>query len=123
MFAEGVYGLSFRGAGSAAPAPHAECVEALAILRAGKILGSDRWGGIFRGFLEFDPVARQSKICVRMDVPPDGELITGFAAGPDGASFDIVAEFGQSAPMALTTIDVAGHPVDVEFQFLGPLPN
>ena len=121
MYVDGLYELSIRDA-YAVP-PYSECVEALAVVRAGRVLGSDRWGGIFSGTCEFDPATRQNKISLRMDVPPDGELITGFAAGPNGASFDVVAAFDDAALLASVTVQVAGHPVDVEFSFLGPLPN
>ena len=124
MFDEGIYGVTYRGR-----ARNHSCDqdqpggEALAVLRNGKILGSDRWGGIFSGSYEFDPVAGLNKVHVRIDVPPDGELITGFAAGPKGATFDIVVSLERATPKAAATVSVAGEPVDVEFSFLGPLPN
>ena len=116
-FDEGIYGLSFKGV------PVEQGGEALAVLRNGKILGSDCWGGVFSGTYEFDPVAGRNTVQVRIDVPPEGELITGFSAGPEGASLNIVAALGRAAPKASTTVEVAGRPVDIEFCFLGPLPN
>lgn len=117
MISEGIYGLSYKGS------RHDQDGEGLAVLRGGKILGSDRWGGVFTGTYKFDPVAEQNMVHVRIDIPPDGELITGFAAGSTGASFEIVAAFGRAAPKSAATVEIAGSMVDVEFAFIGPLPN
>jgi hypothetical protein len=59
---------------------------------------------------------------LRFDVPPEGRLITGFSAGPGGASLDIVGAFEGEAPRIATVIEVAGAPVRVELTYLGPLP-
>lgn len=125
MFHEGIYSLTFKGHFEPGVSDVAEGGdgEALAILRNGKILGSDRWGGVFSGTYEFDAVAGHEKVHVRIDVPPEGELITGFAAGAQGATFDIVAAFKSAARRASTTVEIAGQFIDVEFSFLGPLPN
>ncbi len=93
------------------------------MLRDGKILGSDPWGGVFVGSCEFDPQARLNKVRLRFDVPPDGTLITGFSAGPAGAVLDIVGVLDGAAPNATTVVEVAGAPVSVKLTYLGPLPN
>jgi hypothetical protein len=97
--------------------------SALAVLRAGKILGSDPWGGVFVGSCEFDPEARHYKVRLRFDVPPEGMLITGFSAGPTGAVLDIVGAVERAAPDATMVVEVAGAPVSVQLTYLGPLPN
>ena len=96
---------------------------ALAVLRNGRILGSDRWGGVFMGSYEYDPVQEVSKVHVRIDVPPEGMLVTGFSAGPAGAMIDIVAEFERATPIVTTMVEVAGHPLEVQLTYIGPLPN
>ncbi len=118
MLEDGIYGLQYQaeregkaGAGSG-----------LAVLRAGKVLGSDPWGGVFSGSCEFDAETRRSKVRLQFDVPPEGELITGFCAGPTGAVLDIVGAVEGASPQAATVVDVAGTPVRVELTYLGPLP-
>ncbi len=118
-FDEGIYGLSYSG-------EHAglrEGGDALAVLRAGKIFGSDRWGGIFSGSYHFDPKHQINQVHVRVQVPPDGELVTGFSGGQGGATVDIVAELERAAPVATAIVDVAGRPIELKLKYLGPLPN
>lgn len=130
MLGEGIYGLTFkdprrgvcRADENGAAALH-EDAEALAILRNGKILGSDRWGGVFSGTYFFDPLSGCNRVQVRLELPPEGELFTGFAAGNEGASLEIVAAFDRAETIVVTTVDIAGHPVDVELAYIGPLPN
>ena len=122
MLYDGVYGLSYSGGQSRSGGSAGWDGEALAVLRNGKIFGADRWGGVFSGIYEFDPVAQQDKVTIHIDVPPEGELITGFAAGPEGASFEIVAALEQPSS-ACTRVEVGGELVDVEFSFIGPLPH
>jgi hypothetical protein len=125
LFHEGIYALTFKGypGANGSPASDTDSGEALAILRNGTVLGSDRFGGLFTGTYAFDPGTGQNMFRVSIDVPPQGELITGFTAGYKGATFDIVAAFDTSLSKAATTIHVAGQPVDVKFTFLGVLPK
>lgn len=125
LFHEGIYALTFKGypEPSGSVASDADDGEALAILRNGTILGSDRFGGLFTGTYEFDASTGQNTFRVRIDVPPQGELITGFTAGYKGATFDIVAAFDPTSARAATTIRVAGQPVNVELAFLGVVPK
>lgn len=122
MLHDGVYELSYTGGCNSGGALAEYNGEALAVLRNGKILGADRWGGVFSGTYEFDPIAQNDKVRIRIDVPPEGELITGFAAGPGGATLEIVAAVEQRVHSACTRVDIGGEPVDVEFSFIGPLP-
>jgi hypothetical protein len=88
----------------------------------GRILGSDPWGGVFSGSCRFDAAKRLNTVELRLEVPPDGRLITGFSAGPAGASLDIVCALDTTAPKIATMVEVAGAPVRVELTYLGPLP-
>jgi hypothetical protein len=119
MLENGIYDLRY----SAANGGTSDAGSGLAVLRDGKILGSDPWGGVFVGSCEFDPAARVNTVRLRFEVPPEGELITGFAAGPTGAVIDIVGAISGGAPAAKTVVEVAGAPVNVELIYLGPLPN
>lgn len=119
MMDEGIYSLEYRSHDGVEP----EIGSALAALRNGKILGSDRWGGVFMGSYEFDPVSERNTVHLRLSVPPDGRLITGFTAGPEGATVDIVGSFERAAPVTKTRAEVAGQPLDVTMTYIGPLPN
>ena len=127
VFDEGLYGLTFRDRHPELPVCGSLCSyndgDALAILRNGSVLGSDQWGGIFSGSYLFDPKTRRTRFRVRIVVPPEGELITGFAAGPDGATLEIFADFEQTLPNSSATVDIAGQPLEIALSFLGPLPN
>jgi len=118
MLEDGIYGLRY----TAESEGEVDGSSALAVLRDGKILGSDPWGGLFVGVCEFDPDARLNKVRLQFDVPPEGTLITGFSAGPAGAVLDIVGAVKGASPTA-TVVEVAGTPVSVELTYLGPLPD
>ncbi len=119
MLDEGLYSLDYRGLRRRKQ----DGDSALAALRNGKILGSDRFGGVFAGSYEFDQVSQRNNVHVRMQVPPDGELVNGFAAGPSGALLEIVASFERAAPAAKARIEVEGRPIEIQLTYLGPLPN
>ena len=88
-----------------------------------RILGSDRHGGTFTGSYDFDPEAQTNTLHVRLAVPPGGMLVTGFDAGPKGATLEIVGRFDRAAPVSKSKVEIAGRPVDVQLTYLGPLPN
>ena len=113
MLENGLYDLRYRAGEGAG--------NGLAMLRDGRILGSDPWGGVFTGTCEFDPQASTSTVHLRLEVPPGGELITGFAAGPEGAVIDIVGAIDGGVAAPATTVDVAGSLVSISLSYLGPL--
>lgn len=117
MLDEGLYSLTYKGEDNG----RREFGDALAVLRNGKILGSDRWGGVFTGSYEFDTAEAAGRVHLSIDIPPGGELVTGFAAGPHGAAVEIVSRLESPSPAA-AVIEVAGAPVEVHLKFLGPLP-
>ena len=119
MLEDGLYGLNYTTVCEG----RSDAGSALAVLRNGKILGSDPWGGVFVGSCEFDPDAGLNKMRLQFDVPPEGTLITGFSAGPAGAVLDIVGAVDGASSLAATVVQVAGTPVNVELTYLGPLPN
>jgi hypothetical protein len=102
MLENGIYGLRFAASHDGEPADG----SGLAVLRDGKVLGSDPLGAVFTGTYEFDAARQLNRVRLRLDVPPDGVLVTGFSAGATGA-----------------TLDIAGAPVGVQIRYLGPLPN
>ena len=119
MMEEGIYSLSYRGD---TPGED-ERDDALAVLRDGQILGSDRWGGLFTGSYEFDPIRQRGTVRVNLHVPPGGILVNGYVAGPDGSSVDLVATLEPPAPVSLTTVELNGRPLRLELTYIGPLPN
>ena len=66
MFNEGIYGVSYKGENMGL----LDGDSGLAVLRNGKILGSDRWGGVFMGRYEYDPVREHNRVHVRMQIRP-----------------------------------------------------
>lgn len=121
MIDEGLYNVEYRS--SLLCSSDGDYGSALAVLRNGKILGSDRWGAVFMGSYEFDPVQETNSVHLRLHVPPQGELVTGFAAGPQGAVIDVAGQFERAAPVSRTVAEVAGQPVEVTMTYLGALPN
>lgn len=119
MLKDGLYSLAYH-----TPADDdAGSDGALATLRCGRILGSDRWGSVFAGSCEFDPDTRADTIRIRMQIPPGGVLISGYTAGPAGDTLDIVAALEREAPTARTVVELGGERVEVRLTYLGPLPN
>jgi hypothetical protein len=119
MLSDGVYGLRF----AATDGYEASTGRGLAVLRNGKILGSDPYGAVFEGSYEFDAVRSLNKVRLRLGIPPDGALLTGFSAGPDGATLDIVGAFAGDPADTEALIQVAGVPLSVHLTYLGPPPN
>lgn len=119
MLDEGIYGFTYKGEHMGIP----DGDSALAVLRNGKILGSDRAGVVFAGSYEYDGVRGINRVHVRIQVPPEGELVTGYAAGPEGAVLDIAGSFVRAAPYSKSVIEVAGRPVEITLSYLGPLPH
>lgn len=119
MLDEGIYGLKYMVRHAGEP----ESGDGLAVLRSGKILGSDRWGGVFAGSYEYDPVTKANLVHVRLEMPPEATLVTGFSSGPEGATIDVVASLDRAAPVSSAVVEVAGRPLEIELTYLGPLPN
>lgn len=116
---EGIYNLCYRGEDRGLR----EGGEAFAVLRGGKITGTDRGGTVFSGSYEFDAVRETNRVHVRLTVPPQGLLVTGFAAGPEGAAIDIVGTCERASPVSTLVVDLAGRPIEVRLTYLAPLPS
>lgn len=121
MLDDGVYGLRFecREKGEAGGPPLSG--EGLAVLRGGRIVGSDPHGGVFRGRCRYDATRGEAVVEVQLAIPPNGELLTGLAAGPGGALLEVSGRFPPSRPASSTVIEIGGATVAVELRFLGPL--
>lgn len=119
MVNEGVYMVSF--AAEAAAPERAERVEAIAVLRDGRLLGSDPNGGVFTGCYRYDADRGKALVDVELAVPPHGVLVTGLTAGPDGLTLALSGRFDPPRPVSSAVLDVAGEAVAVELRFLGRL--
>ncbi len=117
MLAEGVYLLNFESSQSS----NLEREEGLAVLRDGRIVGSDPNGGIFKGSYRFDAQRAEAVVDVRLAIPPNGVLLTGLRAGPEGAVLDLSGRFPAPAPASSATVNVGGAPLKVELRYMGRL--
>lgn len=126
MVRDGLYGLRIaapQAGGGPQPAGRgsAERVEALAVLRGGRLLGSDPNGGVFTGHYRYDASCGEAVVTLRLAVPPNGVLLTGLEVGPEGMMLDLSGRFAPPQPLSSGTVVVAGIPVSVELEFVGPL--
>lgn len=119
MLDDGVYTLTY----TSSTIEGESIANGLAVLRNGKILGSDRFGGVITGSYAFDEKRMTNTVHVRMQIPDGGVLVTGYAAGAEAATLDITAAFERAAPTSTSTIDVKGVPVNVCLTYLGALPH
>jgi hypothetical protein len=119
MLAEGIYRIDYHG--RAGGEGDDDC--ALAILRNGHIMGSDKHGGVFLGQYLSDPEMNRDVVTIRLEVPPGGTLITGLSAGAFGVLVDISAVFEPRTGATKTVVEIGGQAIDIELCFIGPLPN
>jgi len=119
MLDDGVYTLTYFATDCAQPS----IASGLAVLRNGKILGSDRLGSVFTGSYAYDATRQINTVHVRLKVPDGGVLVTGFAAGSEAVTLEIAGSFERAAPTSTATVDVEGAPVDVRLTYLGALPH
>ena len=124
MLRDGIYHVAYCSAGDASSTHD----EALAVVRGGNILASDRHGGVYTGMSGQHASDGQGDdgledIVLTCDVPPGGELVTGFCAGSLGATIPIHGELNRDAVVQSATLVVAGQRLDVELAYLGPLPK
>jgi hypothetical protein len=96
---------------------------ALAMVRDGVLFGSDPYGGVYQGATISIEGHASYRITLTGIVPPGGELITGEIAGEDGAAFDLSGIFDPTADHQTIRVQIGDATVQVEVQYLGPLPN
>lgn len=118
MLRDGLYQVAYGPPGSAPGAGD----FALASVRDGRIMGSDPHGGIYRGNNGRQRLLSSSAaIELTCTIPPDGELVTGLAAGAGGAMVTIKGTLDPGAASQKAVFHVAGQPIMVEITYLGPL--
>jgi transcriptional regulator with XRE-family HTH domain len=116
---DGLYSLRYRPQGH----PLASGVEGdgIALLKAGRIVGSDTGGGKFEGSYRFDSTRQTFHFRVWLRVPPQGQLMTGLETKHAGSLLEVVAEFDRPDPFSSTVAHVEGRPLAVTMAYLGPL--
>ena len=119
MLKDGLYELYYR----ALAAPEGCFESMLLVLRDGKVLGADTWGGVCLGNCSFDPRRGRYQINLCLHVPPGGVLITDDAPRPQGGTIEIGAEMDDPRGYGSTLVEVCGQPVSIELQFRGPAPS
>lgn len=119
MLSDGIYRVEY-----CAPFGAEEFSDyALAVLRSGEILGSDKHGGLYLGTYEGEPATGRERIRLRLEIPLGGVLVTGDAHSQAGDFIDIEAAFDKQTAPYRVVINVAGQPVSIELVYIGPLPN
>jgi hypothetical protein len=119
MLEDGIYGLRFAASHDGEPADG----SGLAVLRDGKVLGSDPLGAVFTGTYEFDAARKLNKVRLRLDVPPDGVLVTGFSAGRRAPRWTSPAHFPGRRPTRRPSSRLPARPSGCRSGILGRCPT
>ena len=117
----GLYSLRYGPPGG--PLNPGEDGDGIALLRAGRIVGSDAGGGKFEGSYQFDSARQTFHFRVWLRVPPEGQLMTGLDAANAGSLVEVVADLDRPDPFAFTVVHVEGRPLSLTLVYLGPLPG
>ena len=117
MMKDGLYELFYR----AANAPGGSYESMLMVLRGGKLLAADPWGGVASGRCELDTSSLTYRIHVRMHVPPGGMLVIDDAPRVDGDEIEIGGEI-DAVGDGIADLDVDGRAVNIALRYQGPLP-
>ena len=115
MLKDGLYELLYR---SETPAAASDSLHI--VLRKGKVLGSDQWGGVLFGECHYDRHTGRHGVIVRLQVPPGGILITDQTPRPQGCIIDIEMTLNGADAGGSGVVDVAGQPVRIELVYKGP---
>ena len=119
MLSDGIYRINYCAPFGAEE--YSDC--ALAVLRDGEILRSDKHGGLYLGTYEGEPATGRERIRLRLEIPPGGVLVTGAVHNCAGNFLDIETAFDKQTAPYRVVIEVSGRPVAIELVYLGPLPN
>lgn len=114
---DGIYSLAYRSV-----AGEAVCANGLAIVRNNQIMGSDEAGGIFNIRFLLSEFNHAGAFEGRLSLPPDGELITGLRAGPEGLDIPIHGKTVSTDTLLQFIVQVADQAIEVDAAYVGPLP-
>jgi hypothetical protein len=121
VFEDGFYSLTYGT--STGDHGKTDRTGGVALLRSGRIVGSDAGGAKFEGTYQFDSTRQTNHFHVWLRVPPVGELVTGLDSGETGAMVEVVAELDCADPVASTVVHIGGRPLGLTLAYLGPLPG
>lgn len=94
----------------------------LLVMRQGRLIGADRWGGLVTGRCEFDRPSRRHRFLVELDVPRDGILVTGAPAPCAKQSIELVADLSGAPYNATGMVELFGERISLELLYRGPVP-
>lgn len=114
---EGLYSISYQTSGETG----AHGGDAVALVREGRLIGADGWGGKFEGTYRFDSTRRTYHFHIWLRVPPVGEAVTGACRDDQGALIEVEAELDPPDPLASAVARLDGQPVGLTLAYLGPL--
>jgi transcriptional regulator with XRE-family HTH domain len=103
MIENGLYKIDFTG--------NQGWGDGILILQNGIIAGHDVGDVQYDGRYSFNGKSSTNTLELTIAVPPHGELVTGFVAGPAGAKIPVVAECGRPAPECEFVAFVGGKKV------------
>jgi transcriptional regulator with XRE-family HTH domain len=121
VFQDGLYSLTY--ATSSGGYDKTDTKSGVALLRSGRIVGSDPGGAKFEGTYQFDSTRQTNHFHVWLRVPPAGELVTGPETGETGAMVEVIANLDRADPVASTVVHVGGRPLGLTLAYLGPVPG
>jgi hypothetical protein len=119
MLKDGLYDLTYQLVG----APDQTRQTALVVLRDDKVLGSDRWGGVFEGRRTVDPATGVETLAVRFRLPPGGVLVTSSNPSVTGELIALSVQLDPTETNAAFIVLIAGQPVRFSFEYRGQLPD
>ncbi len=118
---DGLYGLRYGPPG--APLNPGIVGDGIALLKAGRIVGSDAGGGKFEGSYQFDSGRQTFHFRVWLRVPSEGQLMTDLEPANAGSLLEVIADLDRPDPFASTVAHVEGRPLSLTLAYLGPLPG
>lgn len=115
--ADGVYELFYSCDSAQAGASD----SLLILVRDGRLIGADRWGGLITGHHILDEETGGHRFVVELDVPANGILVTGAQPPAAKRTIELVADLSGAPYNARGRIDLFGAPVSLELVYRGPL--
>lgn len=97
--------------------------DALALLRDGAILASDRFGGVLEGRMVSSACGRLKCALLSLRLPPGVSLVTGHMAGPGEMLVDVSGLFDRDGDDLVGICEIGGELIELRFRYIGGLPS
>ena len=114
---DGLYELFYRAASS----PEGSFESMMLVLRSGRILAADQWGGVYLGRCDYNAKTRNHHIDVQFHIPEGGVLVTDDAPRQSASHIHIDTDIGDGE--GPTRIQIDGREVIMTLKFKGPAPS